>query len=200
MRLAADATRPCGVRSTAAHLGGRHFTAAYVSPCGRAQATAHEILAHHPSALAVTYPDLREFCFGDLETRPEAELLDRYHPDSMFAEVLDGTFAGIPGGELGRDFLARVRSAFTRIESKPWHGSRSRREPRAAGEAVPDMPGASPTPAQVSLTAPGARRDQEQRVGPAGAPPPASSAEPAAAVAPRGEPQLTGYIDSIYPV
>jgi probable phosphoglycerate mutase len=138
-----------GVRSTAAHLAGRQFTAAYVSPCGRAQATAHEILAHHPSALAVTDPDLREFCFGDLETRPEAEPLDRYHPDSMFAEVLDGTFAGIPGGELGRDFLARVRSAFTRIESKPWHGSRSRREPRAAGGGVPDMLGASPTPTQV---------------------------------------------------
>jgi len=89
------------VRSTAAHLAGRQFTAAYVGPCGRAQATAHEILAHHPSALAVTDPDLREFCCADLKTRPEAELLDRYHPDSMFAEVLDGTFAGIPVASLG---------------------------------------------------------------------------------------------------
>jgi probable phosphoglycerate mutase len=105
-----------GVRTTAAHLAARPFTAAYVSPTGRAQTTAHEILAHHPWAPSVTDPDLREFGFGDLEARPEAELLARYDPDTMFAEVISGTFAGIPGGEPGREYLARVRSAFARIE------------------------------------------------------------------------------------
>jgi probable phosphoglycerate mutase len=105
-----------GVRTAAAHLAARPFTAAYVSPAGRAQTTAYEILAHHPGAQPVTDPDLREFGFGDLEARPEVELLARYDPDTMFAEVISGAFAGIPGGEPGREYLARVRSAFARIE------------------------------------------------------------------------------------
>jgi probable phosphoglycerate mutase len=111
-----------GVRTTAAHLAGLPFTAAYVSPSGRAQATAHEILAHHPSAESVTDPDLREFGFGDLEGCPEAAVLARYDPDTMFTDVLHGTFAGIPGGEAGPVFLARVRSAFTRIEASHGEG------------------------------------------------------------------------------
>lgn len=111
-----------GVRTTAAHLAGRPFIAAHVSPLGRAQATAHEILAHHPSAPPVTDPDLREFGFGDFEARPEAELFARYDPDTMFTEVLRGTFAGIPRGEAGRDYLARVRAAFARIERSHGEG------------------------------------------------------------------------------
>jgi probable phosphoglycerate mutase len=107
-----------GVRTTAAHLAGHPFTAAYVSPSGRAQATAHEILAHHPFAAPVTDPDLREFSFGDFEARPEADLLAMYDPDVMVAEVLAGTFAGLPGGEAGDEFLPRVRSAFARIERR----------------------------------------------------------------------------------
>ena len=105
-----------GVRTTAAFLGDRPFTAAYVSPSGRAQATAREILAHHRSATLFTDPDLREFGFGDLEARPESELRARYDPETLFTDVLHGRFAGIPGGETGPEFLARVGSAFTRIE------------------------------------------------------------------------------------
>jgi len=73
-----------GVRTTAAFLSDRPFTAAYVSPAGRAQATAREIMASHPSAPLplFTDPDLREFGFGDLEARPEADLLERYDPTS----------------------------------------------------------------------------------------------------------------------
>jgi probable phosphoglycerate mutase len=104
------------VRTTAAQLAARPFTAAYVSSSGRAQATAHEIMAHHPSAPLVTDPDLREFSFGDFEARPETDLLAEYDPDTMFAEVLHGTFAGMPGGEPGREYLTRVRAAFGRIE------------------------------------------------------------------------------------
>lgn len=111
-----------GVRTTAAHLAGRAFTAAYVSPSGRAQATAHEILAHHPFAAPATDPDLREFSFGDFEARPESDLLALYDPDVMVAEVLAGTFAGIPGGEAGGEFLPRVRSAFARIERRHREG------------------------------------------------------------------------------
>ena len=108
-----------GVRTTADFLSSRPFTAAYVSPSGRAQATAREIMANHPSAplSLITDPDLREFGFGDLEARPEAELLERYDPETLFADVLHGRFAGIPGGETGPGFLARVGSAFTRIEA-----------------------------------------------------------------------------------
>ena len=106
-----------GVRTTATFLSGRPFTAAYVSPSGRAQATAREIMANHLSAPVFTDPDLREFGFGDLEARPEAELLERYDPEAMFADVLRGTFAGIPGGETGPEFLERVTSVFTRIEA-----------------------------------------------------------------------------------
>ena len=111
-----------GVRTTAAHLAGRPFNVAYASPSGRTQTTAHEILAHHPSALTVTDPDLREFGFGDLEARPEAELLARYDTETMFTDVLHGRFAGIPGGETGPEFLARVGSAFTRIEASHREG------------------------------------------------------------------------------
>jgi probable phosphoglycerate mutase len=111
-----------GVRTTAAVLCGHPFMAAYVSPSGRAQATAREILADHPSAPLFTDPALREFGFGDLEARPEAELLARYDPETMFADVVHGRFAGIPGGETGRQFLARVGSAFTRIEEDHSHG------------------------------------------------------------------------------
>jgi probable phosphoglycerate mutase len=105
-----------GVRTTAVHLSGRSFAAAYVSPSGRAQATALEILVHHPSAPPVTDPDLREFGFGDLEARPEAELFARHDPVTLFTAVLRGTFPGLPGGEHARDYLARVRAAFARIE------------------------------------------------------------------------------------
>jgi 2,3-bisphosphoglycerate-dependent phosphoglycerate mutase len=108
-----------GVRMAAAFLSGRPFTAAYVSPSGRAQATAREIMANHPSAplSLFTDPDLREFGFGDLEARPEAELLERYDPERLFADVLHGRFGGIPGGETGPEFMGRVSSAFTRIEA-----------------------------------------------------------------------------------
>ena len=99
-----------GVRTTAAFLAAHPFTAAYVSPTGRAQTTAHEILAHHPWAPPVTDPDLREFGFGDYEARPEVDLLARYDPDTMFAEVLGGTFTiGAVEPTEGGGVLVRVR-------------------------------------------------------------------------------------------
>lgn len=110
------------VRATAAHLASRPITAAYVSPSGRAQATAHEILAPHQPVPIFTDPDLREFGFGDLEARPEADLLARYDPNTMFTDVLHGTFPGIPGGETGAEFLVRMTSAFARIEAANTHG------------------------------------------------------------------------------
>ena len=112
-----------GVRITAAYLDDRPFAAAYISPSGRAQATAREILAHHTCTPTVTDPDLREFGFGDLEARPEAELGARYDQDTMFADVLHGTFAGIKDGETGHTFLVRVQSAFSRIQANHPRGN-----------------------------------------------------------------------------
>jgi len=111
-----------GVRTTADFLSEQPFTAAYVSPTGRAQATAREILAYHRSTPLFTDTDLREFGFGDLEARPETELLARYDPETMFTDVLHGRFTGIPGGETGPEFLAWVGSAFTRIEESHTEG------------------------------------------------------------------------------
>jgi probable phosphoglycerate mutase len=106
------------VRATAAHLAQPPVTAAYVSPSGRAQATAEVILAHHAAARFYTVSGLREFGFGTFEARPEDELHARHDPGTMYPQVLAGTFAGLPGGESGREFLARVRSSFARIERR----------------------------------------------------------------------------------
>jgi len=111
-----------GVRTTATHLSGGLFVAAYVSPSGRAQATAREILTHHQWAPVFTDPDLREYSFGDFEARPEAELFARYDAPTLYAQVLDGTFEGLPGGEPAHAFLDRVRSAFLRIERRHEEG------------------------------------------------------------------------------
>ena len=47
----------------------------------------------------------------------------RYDADTLYSEVLLGTFAGISGGgERGSDYLARVWSAFARIEQSHPHG------------------------------------------------------------------------------
>ncbi len=106
-----------GVRAAGVQLADRPFAHAYVSPSGRARGTAREILALHPSPPpAVADPDLREFGFGDFEGRHETELYAQYDPDLMFPAVLHGTFTGLPGGERGPDFVARVHAAFAHIE------------------------------------------------------------------------------------
>ncbi|QTE31497.1 histidine phosphatase family protein [Pengzhenrongella sicca] len=112
-----------GVRTTAAQLADRPFVAAYVSPSGRARATAREILALHPPVPVVVDPDLREFHFGDFEEQPESALLERYNPARMYAQVLAGTFAGLPGGEAGATFFHRVTAVFARIERRHDHGN-----------------------------------------------------------------------------
>lgn len=107
-----------GVRNTATHLATHPFTAAYSSPSGRAQATAHEILAHHDAVPMTTLAALREFGFGEFEARPEVELYAEHDPETLYPQVLAGTFPGLPGGERGQEFVARVRSAFARIERR----------------------------------------------------------------------------------
>lgn len=106
------------VRATAAHLAEHDFTAAYVSPSGRARSTAAELLVPHPTVRPFVDSRLREFGFGVFEAQPEVDLYSRHDPDVMFPAVLDGTFPGLPAGETGRAFLARVRAVFARIERR----------------------------------------------------------------------------------
>ena len=106
------------VRATAAHLAARPVAAAYVSTSGRAQATAHVILGRHPGAHSYADPGLREFGFGVYEARPEGELYARHDPNEIYPGVVAGTFAGLPGGESGREFHERVRLSFARIEHR----------------------------------------------------------------------------------
>ncbi|HEY0187649.1 MAG TPA: histidine phosphatase family protein [Cellulomonas sp.] len=115
-----------GVRRTADHLRDRRFVAAWASPSGRTVATAREILAPHPGIALTCDPGLKELNFGDWETLPEQGLQELEDPRGLFEGVLRGTHPGLPGGESGADYLARVRAAFARIA-------------RAAGDADGDV-------------------------------------------------------------
>lgn len=108
-------TGRAGVRITAGHLADHTFTGAYSSPSGRAIATATEILRHHDDLRLRTDKDLRELHFGQYERRPEHELdaLAPWH--ELVPSMLDGTHPGLPGGESGGAYMARVRVAFERI-------------------------------------------------------------------------------------
>ncbi|MCG2797138.1 MAG: histidine phosphatase family protein [Cellulomonas sp.] len=105
-----------GVRVTAQHLAGTGFDAAYSSPQGRAVATAVEICRHHPQLDRLRADaDLREFSFGVWERKPEHEL-EAFEPwSTLVPGILAGTHPGLPGGESGEAFMARVVGAFDRI-------------------------------------------------------------------------------------
>ncbi len=104
-----------GVRATATHLAGSAFTAAYTSPAGRAMHTATEIVRHHPGLPLWIERDLREYDFGIFEERPEAELETLEPWDRFVPAVLAGRHPGLPGGEPGAAYMARVAAAFSRI-------------------------------------------------------------------------------------
>ncbi|HCX84280.1 MAG TPA: histidine phosphatase family protein [Micrococcales bacterium] len=104
-----------GVQSTARHLEPHSFHAAYSSPQGRAVMTAVEIVRRHEGLRLRTHEGLREVSFGIYERRPEHEL-DRHEPWSrLVPAMLAGTHPGLPNGESGADYMARVRRAFTEI-------------------------------------------------------------------------------------
>ncbi len=104
-----------GVRTTARHLAGTPFTAAWASPSGRAVATAVELLRHHPDVPLRTDPGLMEFHFGIYEQKPERVLDDVVAWPELVTDVLTGRHPGLPGGEPAADFMERTRDVFARI-------------------------------------------------------------------------------------
>ena len=107
-----------GVRTTARHLAGVPFLAAYSSPSGRAVSTAVEILRHHPDLRLRTDADLREYDFGTFERHPERDLEAVLPWTELVPQVLDGTHPGLPKGEHAADFMARTRRAFSLIADR----------------------------------------------------------------------------------
>ncbi|MFG2935157.1 histidine phosphatase family protein [Streptomyces sp. NPDC048282] len=103
------------LRATAEHLAGVRFTAAWASPSGRTTATAREILRHHAGLRLRTDDGLREYAFGALDGHPESELFDHVEPREFFADVINGTHPGLPGGEPAAEYLARIAGTFGRI-------------------------------------------------------------------------------------
>ncbi|ASR56251.1 histidine phosphatase family protein [Cellulomonas sp. CW35] len=104
-----------GVRTTARHLAGTPFTAAWSSPSGRAVSTAVELLRHHEDVRLRTHVDLREYHFGVYERRPE-HTLDAVQPwPTLVEQVLAGTHPGLPGGEHAADFMGRTTRVFARL-------------------------------------------------------------------------------------
>ncbi|QAY69614.1 histidine phosphatase family protein [Xylanimonas protaetiae] len=104
-----------GVRTTARHLAASDFAAAYSSPSGRAVTTAVEILHHHERLPLRVDADLREYDFGTFERRPERELEAHQPWAELVPAVLAGRHPGLPHGESGAAYMARVAAAFARI-------------------------------------------------------------------------------------
>ena len=107
-----------GVRTTARHLAGVPFLAAYSSPSGRAISTAVEILRHHPDLRLRTDADLREYDFGTFERHPERDLEAMLPWTELVPQILDGTHPGLPKGEHAADFMARTRRVFSLIADR----------------------------------------------------------------------------------
>ena len=104
-----------GVRTTAEHLAGRPFVAAYSSPSGRAVATAVEILRHHEGVRLRTDAGLREYHFGDYERKHESVLDAVVAWPDLVGDILRGRHPGLPGGEDARTFTGRVIASMDRI-------------------------------------------------------------------------------------
>ena len=108
-------TGRAGIAVTAQHLSTHTFDAAYTSPQGRAVMTAVELVRGHEDLALRSVDGLREFSFGSFERRPEREL-DELEPwSSLVPRILAGEHPGLPGGESGADFMARVRDTFGEI-------------------------------------------------------------------------------------
>ncbi|OJX96899.1 putative phosphoglycerate mutase [Salana multivorans] len=108
-------TGEVGVRVTAQHLSTHAFDVAYSSPQPRALTTATAICGHHTGLRPRLHAGLRELDFGSYERLAESEM-ELTHPWREFVPaMLAGRHPGVPGGESGSAFMARVRETFAEI-------------------------------------------------------------------------------------
>ncbi len=95
--------------AVAKRLQSEHFAAAYSSDLGRACETARLITAYHDNLTLVATTALREWHVGELESRPQRELLQEKQEMMLaFRYELDNVRA--PGGESQQEFQLRIES------------------------------------------------------------------------------------------
>ncbi|WP_129338831.1 histidine phosphatase family protein [Cellulomonas endophytica] len=105
-----------GIRAAAAALADVPFVGARSSDSPRAVTTARMLLEPHPGVGLREDPRLRELNFGDLEAEPETVLATQVDGRELFRGVFEGTHPGLPNGESGRRFLARVAQGYRAVE------------------------------------------------------------------------------------
>jgi len=102
-------------RRAAAELRRRPLVGAYSSTSERAVDTAEAILEHHPHLDLRRRRGLKELHFGDLEALPNETFRESVAVEEFFPAVLEGRPIGVPGGETGQAYRARVDAVFAEI-------------------------------------------------------------------------------------
>lgn len=103
--------------AAAERLAGEHFDLAYSSDLVRAFETAGIVARAHAGLAVCPVKDLREWFLGDMEDRPQKELLKLY-PEEMAAFRREACEVRIPGGESLTEFQARVSNFLTALADK----------------------------------------------------------------------------------
>lgn len=105
-------------REAAERLRDRPLVGLYSSTSERAGDTADIISEHHPAIPVVRTKALKELHFGELEATPNSAFETGLDVPRFFADMLEGTAAGFPGGESGQQYRDRVRSAIDMIVAR----------------------------------------------------------------------------------
>ena len=103
--------------AAAERLAGEHFDAAYSSDLVRAFETAGIVVRSHAGLAVCPVKELREWFLGDMEDRPQTELLKLY-PEEMAAFRREACEVRIPGGESLTEFQARVSNFLTALADR----------------------------------------------------------------------------------
>ena len=100
--------------AAAGRLREERFDAAYASDLDRAFETARIVAEPHPGLTVRPARELREWFLGDLEDRPQRELLKIY-PAEMASFRREQAEVRIPGGESLSEFQTRVSDFMTAL-------------------------------------------------------------------------------------
>lgn len=104
------------VRIVASRLATRPLVGVYSSTSERARDTAEAIAAVHPGIAVVADRGFKELHFGDFEALPNREVVAAMQPvDQFFSRMIGGSHPGLPGGESGASYRARVEAAMARV-------------------------------------------------------------------------------------